>query len=58
MIKPILLTFTCVALAATVAFAAQQESGAPPTDPQIAMIAVTANTVKRHCLDLAETRLR
>jgi putative membrane protein len=45
MIKPILLTFTCVALAATVAFAAQEKSAAPPTDPQIAMIALTADTI-------------
>ena len=45
MIKPILLTLTCVALAATVAFAAQEKSAAPPTDPQIAMIAVTADTI-------------
>jgi putative membrane protein len=45
MIKPILLTFTCAALAATIAFAAQEKSAAPPTDPQIAMIAVTADTI-------------
>ena len=45
MIKPILLTFTCAALAATSAFAAQEKSAAAPTDPQIAMIAVTADTI-------------
>ena len=45
MIKPILLTFSCAALAATVAFAAQEKSTAAPTDPQIAMIAVTADTI-------------
>src|SRR5690349_4855425 len=44
MIKPILLTFTWGALAATIAFGAQ-ESAAAPTDPQIAMIAVTADTI-------------
>jgi putative membrane protein len=45
MMKPILLTLTCVALAATAEFAAQEKSGTPPTDPQIAMIAVTADTI-------------
>jgi len=45
MTKPILLTFTCAALAATIAFAAQEKSAAPPTDPQIAMIAVTADII-------------
>jgi putative membrane protein len=43
--KPILLTLTCVALAATAEFAAQQKSAAPPTDTQIAMIAATADTI-------------
>ena len=46
MIKPLLLTFTCAALAATTAtFAADEKSAAAPTDPQIAMIAVTADTI-------------
>ena len=46
MIKPILLTFTCAALAATtIAFAAEEKSGGAPTDPQIAMIAVTADNI-------------
>src|SRR5215470_10482326 len=45
MIKPIFLTFTCAALVASAAFAAREKSTAPPTDPQIAMIAVTADTI-------------
>lgn len=46
MIKPLSLTLTCAALAATTAaFAAEEKSTAAPTDPQIAMIAVTADTI-------------
>ena len=46
MIKPVVLTFTCAALAATtIALAAEEKSAAAPTDPQIAMIAVTADNI-------------
>src|SRR5918912_102905 len=45
MMKPVFLTFTCTALAATSALAAEEKSAAAPTDPQIAMIAVTADNI-------------
>jgi putative membrane protein len=45
MIKPLLLTFTCAALTTALAVAAEEKSGAAPTDPQIAMIAVTADNI-------------
>ena len=37
--------FTCLLLGTAAIASAQNESDAPPTDPQIAMIAVTADTV-------------
>ena len=45
MIKPVFRTLTCAALAATIAVAAEEKSATAPTDPQIAMIAVTADTI-------------
>lgn len=45
MIKSAFLTFVCTALVVTVAPAAEEKSAAAPTDPQIAMIAVTADTI-------------
>ena len=46
MIKAALVSMTCLALTGIAARAAEEKAaGAAPTDPQIAMIAVTADTV-------------
>jgi putative membrane protein len=56
MTKQKFLTFACTALATAGAIAAEEKSGAAPTDPQIAMIAVTADNVDIEAGKLAESK--
>jgi putative membrane protein len=56
MIRQSVLTFICAALATTAAIAAEEKSGAAPTDPQIAMIAVTADNIDIEAGKLAESK--
>jgi putative membrane protein len=55
MTKHALASFTCAALAMATAVAAEEKSAAP-TDPQIAMIAVTADTIDINAGKLASEK--